>query len=194
VQPSSAAPSPLDAQLLSTLERSFAEHAAEGGRLDQAAVKRALGLRTEYIARRMMQIFDTNDDGVVTKDEFLAAVRALILGTDREKLFFAFRLYDHDGDGFLDRLEIERMISLSLAESSIAERATQTSEQLAQRILASADRDRDGRLSFEELAKHVESRPELLRQMTRSEAIWLAPNEELLLLLDQRAGVGRALV
>lgn len=189
--PSSAGPSPLDAQLLSTLERAFAERAAGDGRLDLEGLKKALGLRTEYIARRMMQIFDANGDGVVTKDEFLAAVRSLVAGSDREKLFFAFRLYDHDGDGFLDRLEIERMISLSLAESAIPERATQTAEQLAQGILASADRDRDGRVSFDEFAKHVEGRPELVRQMTRSEAIWLAPNEELLVLLDERAKAGR---
>jgi predicted ferric reductase len=55
-----------------------------------------------------------------------------------------------------------------------------------------ADRDGDGRLSFDEFAAVVMKRPDLLRKMTRSEAVWIAPNEDLLVLLDERAA-GRKL-
>jgi predicted ferric reductase/Ca2+-binding EF-hand superfamily protein len=184
---SSTGPSSLDAQLLATLEKAFAVHAGGDDRIDIADLQRALGLRTVYLARRIMQLFDTNGDGVITKDEFLNGARALVLGSDRDKLLFAFRLHDHNGDGYLDRQEIERMIAMSLAESEIAESATQSPEYLARALLATADRDRDGRVSFDELAALVMARPELLRRMTRNEAIWIAPNEELLVLLDERA-------
>ena len=170
------------------LEAAFAHHAGNDGRVDVADLQRALGLRSEYLTRRIFAAFDRNGDGWIVKDEFLAGVRALVLGTSREKLAFAFRLWDLDGDGFLSEQELLRMIALSLAESDVEERLNQPAEQLARILLSSADRDKDGRLSFEELAQVAERYPELLTRMTRSEAIWITPNEELLLLLDERAG------
>ncbi len=186
-----APPSSLDAQLLATLERAFAHHAGKDARIDLAELRKALGLRSEYLARRMLFLFDADGDGVVTKDEFISAVRTLVLGTDREKLLFAFRLHDHDGDGLLDRQELERMIAMSLAESEVAEKLSQPPEHLARVLLAMADKNKDGRLSFEEWEAVAMKRPELLRKMTRSEAIWIAPNEDLLVLLDERAAGGR---
>ena len=177
-----------DADLLKVLDAAFAHHAGKDGRLDLDDLRRALGLRSEYLTRRIFDAFDSNHDGIIQKEEFLAGVRALVLGAPREKLAFAFRLWDHDGDGFLSREELLRMISLSLAESDVEERLNQPAEQLASVLLAKADRGRDGQLSFDELAQAAEKYPDLLARMTRTEAIWIAPNEELLLLLDERAG------
>jgi len=188
----STSSSSLDRELLATLERAFAHHSGADSRIDWAELQKALGLRSKYLARRMLSLFDLNGDGVISKDEFLAGVRALILGTDREKLHFAFRLHDHDGDGTLDYQELVRMIAISLAESDIGEKLSQPPEYLARVLLTMADRDRDGRLSFDEFAAVVMKRPELLRKMTRSEAVWIAPNEDLLVLLDERAA-GRKL-
>jgi predicted ferric reductase/Ca2+-binding EF-hand superfamily protein len=154
--------------------------------MDVDDLKRALGLRSEYLTRRVLAGFDRDGDGFISRDEFLTGVRALLLGTDREKLEFAFRLHDHDGDGFLDREEIYRMIALSLAESEVSERLSQPPSDLAAALLADADTNHDGRVSFAELEAVVRRRPELLGRMTRSEAIWIAPNEELLLALDER--------
>jgi predicted ferric reductase/Ca2+-binding EF-hand superfamily protein len=179
--------SPIDAELLETLERAFAHHAGDDAKIDVADLMRALGLRSEYLARRVLAAFDRNGDGVVSKEEFVSGVRELVTGTDREKLAFAFRLHDHDGDGFLDRQELFRMIAISLAEADVAERATQPPSFLAEAVLEAADTNRDGRLSLDELEAAVKSRPELLSRMTRSEAIWIAPNEELLLLVDENA-------
>jgi NADPH oxidase 5 len=182
-----AIPSPIDAKLLSTLEKAFAKHAGKGAQIDLVELQKALGLRSEYLTRRVMALFDTNGDGVISKEEFFIGVKALVFGSDKDKLFFAFRLHDHDGDGFLDRHELLRMISMSLAESSIRERATQTPEQLVRAFMAKADRDGDGRVSFEDLLTVIGTRPDLLRKMTRNEAIWIAPNEELLVLYDEQS-------
>jgi predicted ferric reductase/Ca2+-binding EF-hand superfamily protein len=179
--------SPVDARLLATLEHAFDAHARGDASIDLAELQKALGLRSEYLARRVLIFFDTNGDGVVSKEEFLAGARTLLLGSDREKLWFAFRLYDHDGDGFLDRSEVMRMLSMTLAENEIVERAKQPVEQLARVFLKTADRNADGRISFDEFVSTAEKIPNLVRKMTRNEAIWLAPNEDLLVLIDETA-------
>ncbi len=179
--------SPLDAQLLASLERAFAGHAGADGRIDAADLQKALGLRSEYLAKRVLSAFDANNDGSIAKDEFIAGVEALVLGSDRDKLWFAFRVHDHDGDGSLDHKEVHRMIALALIEDDVAERATQPAELLARTLFAAADKNRDGKLSFDEFEAAVRARPRLLRQMTRSEALWIAPNEDLLARLEDPA-------
>lgn len=174
---------PLDARLLAALERAFREHAGASARIDVPHLQKALGLRSEYLARRVLQAFDRDHDGSIDRDEFLEGVRQLVLGTDREKLAFAFRVHDHDGDGFLDRQEMLRMIAISLAESNVA-RDRQPPEQLTSVLFGLADRDRDGRISFDELDAVVKMRPELLAHMTASEAMWILPNEDLVARLD----------
>ncbi|MEO8878100.1 MAG: EF-hand domain-containing protein [Polyangiaceae bacterium] len=180
--------SPFDERFLAKLEAAFAQHAGTDAQIDLPELQRALGLRSEYFARRILSLFDTNGDGVVSKQEFLDGAHTLLVGSDRDKLWFAFRLYDHDGDGFLDRSELLRMISMALAENEIVERANQSPEQLTRIFLSAADRNRDGRISFDEFVAAAEKKlPQLIRRMTRNEAIWLAPNEDLFVLLDERA-------
>ena len=177
-------PSGNDARLLRTLEKAFAKHAGADGVIDVGELKKALGLRSEYLARRVLTAFDLDGDGVIKKDEFLEGVRKLCLADDRDKLMFAFRLHDHDGDGTLSRDELFRMIAIGLAENDVAERATQPPDALAKALFNMADTNKDGKVSFDEFEAVVKKRPALLEKMTRSEAVWIAPNEDLLGWLD----------
>jgi predicted ferric reductase/Ca2+-binding EF-hand superfamily protein len=183
--------SSVDAQLLDSLERAFERHAGAGDHIDVTKLQQALGLRSEYLARRVLRNFDRGGDGLIDREEFLHGVRGLLLGSDRDKLMFAFRLHDEDGDGFIGQLELLRMIAISLAEDEVQTRASQPPERLAHMLLAMADKNLDGKLSFEEFEAAVRANPQLLAQMTRSEALWIAPNEDLLARLD-RAPLGRA--
>jgi predicted ferric reductase/Ca2+-binding EF-hand superfamily protein len=167
------------------LEAAFASRAGSDAHIDLAELQQALGLRSEYLARRVLTLLDTNGDGVVSREEFLAGAHALLLGSNRDKLWFAFRLYDHDGDGFLDAKEITRMLAMALAENDIVERTKQPVEQLVRVFMKVADRNADQRVSFDEFVATAERVPNLVRKMTRNEAIWLAPNEDLMLLLDE---------
>jgi len=180
----SLAPPIAESALLALLEKAFARHAGSDAVIDAVELQTALNLRSAYLARRMLGIFDRNHDGVISKDEFLDGVRQLVFGDVRHKLWFAFQLHDHNADGFIDQAEMLRMISISMAESEIAERASQPAEYLTRVLFAAVDSNRDGLISFDEFVAAVERRPELLSQMTRSEAIWLAPNEALLAFID----------
>jgi predicted ferric reductase/Ca2+-binding EF-hand superfamily protein len=179
-----ARPSLADARLIKTLEKAFAGHVGDGGAIDLPHLKAALGLRSDFLARRVLTAFDINGDGLIQVEEFVAVVKRLVLGTDRDKLAFAFRVHDLNGDGFVDQAELYHMITLSLAENQVARRASQPPDRLANVLFLLADRNRDGKISFDELFDVVAQRPRLLQQMTRSEATWIAPNEDLLAWLD----------
>jgi predicted ferric reductase/Ca2+-binding EF-hand superfamily protein len=178
------APPGADARLLSRLERAFAEHAGTDERIDAAEFQRAVGLRSEYLSRRVFALFDADRDGFVDRAEFVATARRLVSGDVGERLAFAFRLHDHDGDGLIARDEMLRMIAMGMAESEISERATQPAEHLTDALFRAVDANRDGRISFDEFTAAVLARPALLHRLTASEATWLAPNEDLLERLD----------
>lgn len=174
----------VDAQLIATLERAFARMAGGDGAINVKELQAALGLRSEYLARRVMAGFDLDWNGVITHHEFIEGVRKLVLGSDQDKLMFAFRVHDHDGDGTLSPDELYRMIAMSLSESSVTDGPNQSSQAIAHTLFTKADTNRDGRITFAEFEAVVRRYPAVLRSMTRSEAQWIAPNEDLLARLD----------
>jgi len=183
--PPTSAAHPVDQRLLEMLERSFADLAGDDARIDAAELQRALGLRSEYLARRVLRAFDRDGDGVIGREEFLTAVRGLVFGTARDKLRFAFAVHDHDGDGGISHEEMLRMITLGLAEDEVTLRPGDA-DRLARALFLAADRNRDGVISFDELEAIVRHHPGVLEQITRSGARWIAPNEDVLARLDAR--------
>ncbi|MEO6418286.1 MAG: EF-hand domain-containing protein, partial [Polyangiaceae bacterium] len=174
----------VDAKLVAAVEKAFATHAGPDGVIDVKELQRALGLRSEYLAKRVLASLDLDHDGVIGRDEFVSGVKKLVFGSDSEKLAFAFRMHDEDGDGFIDQGELLRMICISLGESDLATRESMPPERLTQALLTTADTNGDGRISFAEFEAVIRKQPELLDKMTRSEALWIAPSEDLLARLD----------
>lgn len=173
--------------LVALLDRAFAHLAGDDAVIDVNELRRALGIEAEYLARRVMAGFDTDGDGVIRRDEFMEGARRLVMGTPRERLLFAFRVHDHDGDGALDRTDLVRMITLALAEDDVAASDAHV-ERLVTALLAQMDTNRDGRISFKELEAGMARHPHLLEQMTRDEARWLVPNEDLLARVEAARG------
>ncbi|MGH7285905.1 MAG: EF-hand domain-containing protein, partial [Polyangiaceae bacterium] len=181
---------PIDEKgFLAAIERAFAGHAGPDGRIDVESLQKALGLRNRYLAERLLTLLDRDGNGFITRDEFLHGATHLIRGTPREKLEFAFRLHDHDGDGVITREELLRMVSLGLAEDDLSFDES-SATRLVDVLFAEADRNRDGRISFDEFEALMQRHPRILADMTRGEAKWLVPNEDVLERAKQRADVG----
>ncbi|MGH7441000.1 MAG: EF-hand domain-containing protein [Polyangiaceae bacterium] len=180
-------PPQLEASLYPVLERAFARLAGDDAVIDVHELKAALGLRADYLARRVMAAFDSNGDGVIRRDEFLEGVRKLVLGPPRERLLFAFRVHDHDGDGTLDRTDLERMILLAMAEDDVVSHETKAAR-LITALMSAVDTNGDGRISFDEFEAAVGRHPHLFEQLTRDEARWIAPNEDLLARIEAARG------
>ena len=70
-------PSKVDEALLAALDRTFAGHSGNESRIDAGALKRALRLRGDYAAQRVLAHFDRDGDGSISRGP--AADAALIV-------------------------------------------------------------------------------------------------------------------
>lgn len=185
----SAQISSADAELIQSLESAIAKHAGSDGSIELPDLQKALGLRTEQVARRILRALGREaNNGKIDSRAFLKSLRALAVSGARERLEFAFRLYDEDADGAISEPEMLRMIAIS---SGLTQRS-QPPDELTVGLFRAADLDRDGRLTFEEFARAMHRHPELLRMITQREALWLAPGEPLLQRLAARPEADRA--
>ena len=83
------------------------------------------------------------------------------LNTRMEKLQFAFRMYDLDGDGKITKKELKTVLTLMVG-SNISEEQL---DSIAERTIMEATLDKDDLMSFEEFAKVLE-RTEVEKKMS----------------------------
>jgi len=152
------------------MDRAFSRFAGTDRAIDATDLRQSLNLRGEFLAKRLVALFDRNGDGRIERDEFLDAVNRLVFGSTHEKLEFAFRIHDLDGDGRLLPGEIVQMMAMSQNEElgnetagieSSRRRTTQLNE-LTKLLFAVADVDGDGALSPAEFERIIHQDPRLL--------------------------------
>jgi len=186
--PSSRPARSLDPRLLDALSSAFQGHAGTDQLIDAGDLKRALRIRSEFLAQRMLAILDTDGDGRVSREEFMAAVRRLVFGSTRDKLRLAFQIHDLDGNGRIEPEEIRRMIAMNLDEEAGSEasgvhstrRRAGRVRELTNLLLTTADDDGNQSLCFEEFERVASADPKLFELISKSEACWLLPDAEFL--------------
>ncbi|KAL1980301.1 hypothetical protein VTN96DRAFT_4359 [Rasamsonia emersonii] len=106
------------------------------------------------LATRMIAIFDEDGGGDVDFQEFVSGLSAFSSkGNKEEKLRFAFKVYDIDRDGYISNGELfivlKMMVGNNLKDVQL--------QQIVDKTIMEADKDRDGKISFEEFKRMVES-------------------------------------
>ena len=102
----------------------------------------------------MIAIFDEDGGGDVDFQEFVSGLSAFSSkGNKEEKLRFAFKVYDIDRDGYISNGELfivlKMMVGSNLKDMQL--------QQIVDKTIMEADQDGDGRISFEEFTRMVES-------------------------------------
>lgn len=102
----------------------------------------------------MIAIFDEDGGGDVDFQEFVTGLSAFSSkGNKEEKLRFAFKVYDIDRDGYISNGELfivlKMMVGNNLKDIQL--------QQIVDKTIMEADKDGDGRISFEEFTDMVES-------------------------------------
>ncbi|KAI7822529.1 calcineurin subunit B [Gamsiella multidivaricata] len=119
-------------------------------------------IATNPLASRLIAIMDEDGGGDVDFKEFIAGLSAFSnKGKKVEKLRFAFKVYDMDRDGFISNgelfLVLKMMVGTNLKDNQL--------QQIVDKTIMEADKDMDGKISFEEFCGAVEN-TDIAKQMT----------------------------
>jgi len=139
----------------------------DDGVIDQSEFQQALGLKDNMFAARLFKMFDENDDKVINFKEFVSGFSVLCpKGTFDEKLNFSFRIYDLDGDGFIDKDELYHMLKASIFETLVLQLSESQMRALVDHTFEEVDINHDGRISFEEYKAMAMKHPKIVDNIT----------------------------
>lgn len=127
-------------------------------------VQEALNLRSRFLAERLLVALGGARRRFETAEEFVTVAQNLMAAPISEKIEFLFRLHDVNGDGYITRDELDRLVHIALAENDV-QLAGAKADRLVDAVLAAADRNADGRISVPEFVQMMLSHPELQRRL-----------------------------
>ncbi|KAK9321177.1 hypothetical protein V1517DRAFT_327204 [Lipomyces orientalis] len=132
------------------------------GTIDRNEFLAIPAIATNPLASRLIAIFDQDAGGDVDFQEFLTGLSAFSSrGGSDEKLKFAFSVYDMDKDGYISNGELfivmKMMVGSNLKDQQL--------QQIVDKTIMEADRDGDGKISFEEFIEMVSS-TDIAQKMT----------------------------
>jgi len=103
---------------LATAFESLSQRRIAGG-IDAVAVQRALGLRSLFLADRLLAALGGGHRRFETAEEFVAVAQRLMSARPGDKLEFLFKLHDVNGDGCITRPELDCLMHIVLAENDL---------------------------------------------------------------------------
>ncbi|XP_058485868.1 guanylyl cyclase-activating protein 2-like [Solea solea] len=110
--------------------------------------------------------FDTNEDGKIDFMEFVAAVHLVLRGKLEDKLKWSFKVFDRDGNGCLDRQEVQHIIKIiSTLKRHSDPGITENIEDICDRIFELVDKNHDSRISLEEFIEGAQKDSWLMDQL-----------------------------
>lgn len=135
-----------------TLYHQFLRLDTDGnGVLDKNELLAIPELQENPLAHRVLELFDTDGDGVISFTEFVTGLSIFSSkGNRAKKLKFAFDLYDIDKDGYISNGELYAVLHMMVGESSISEEQLQ---QVVDKTIRDSDSDEDGKLNFMEFSQ-----------------------------------------
>eukprot|EP00300_Choanocystis_sp_HF-7_P029432 c3628_g1_i2.p2 GENE.c3628_g1_i2~~c3628_g1_i2.p2 ORF type:complete len:200 (+),score=50.58 c3628_g1_i2:100-699(+) len=133
------------------------------GVIDQKEFMEALELRDSAFSARIFGAFDHNGDGMINFREFVSGLSVFSSrSTVDEKLALSFQIYDIDGDGFIDKDELFQILKASLLENYMLDMSEEHMRSLIDQTFLEADKNSDGRISFDEYTAMVRAHPNIL--------------------------------
>lgn len=147
-------PSVLDDTNVDTLYHHFLRLDKDGnGMIDRAEFMTLPAIQANPLAPRILDIFDTDRGGSLDFGEFTAGLAIFSARTSNEKkLRFAFDIYDLDRDGYISNGELCIVLKMMTGDKMSDEQL----QQVVDKSIRDADKDHDGRISFDEFKVAVE--------------------------------------
>lgn len=146
--------------------------ACPSGDLHLHEFKRIFGLHkncTEEESAYMENVFrsfDTNGDGHIDFMEYIAALHLILRGKLRDKLVWSFKVFDHDGNGCLEKEEVRLVIKIiNGIKKPYDPNTTGDVDEIVDRIFALVDKNNDCQISLDEFIEGAEKDPWVMNQL-----------------------------
>mmetsp|Transcript_7500 Transcript_7500/g.10304 ORF Transcript_7500/g.10304 Transcript_7500/m.10304 type:complete len:181 (-) Transcript_7500:186-728(-) len=109
------------------------------------------------LVRRVVATFDDDKNGIIDFTEFIKNLSIFASksadGKEEEKTKFAFRMYDVNNDGYISNGDLFKILKIMVGNN-----LTDTQlQQLVDRTIIQGDKDKDGKLSFDEFVAMVKT-------------------------------------
>ncbi|XP_063170225.1 calcium and integrin-binding protein 1 isoform X2 [Candoia aspera] len=117
-------------------------------------------LRANPFRNRICRVFSTAENGGddLSFEDFLDMLSVFSdSATPEIKSHYAFRLFDFDDDGTLDKKDLEKLVNSLTGEGEDSRLSSLEMDQLIQNILEESDIDKDGTINLSEF-QHIISR------------------------------------
>jgi NADPH oxidase 5 len=149
---------------LATAFESLAQRRLSGG-IDAVAVQKALGLRSLFLAERLLVALGGGQRRFETAEEFVTVAQRLMGAAVGEKIEFLFQLHDINGDGCIDRAELDCLMHIALAEHDL-QLPDGEADRLVDAVMRAGDRNGDGKITLGEFMTMMAAEPQLQRRLT----------------------------
>ncbi|XP_002128527.2 neurocalcin-delta-like isoform X1 [Ciona intestinalis] len=110
-------------------------------------------------ADHVFRTFDANKDGVLNFREFVIGLSLTMNGPLDDKLYWAFKLYDVDGNGYVTKDEMNEIIAVSNAIFTVCCTDTTDDDVImsGREAFKTMDTDEDGKVSWGEFRRGIHS-------------------------------------
>eukprot|EP00743_Colponemidia_sp_Colp-15_P006188 GILK01006654.1.p1 GENE.GILK01006654.1~~GILK01006654.1.p1 ORF type:complete len:1082 (+),score=190.54 GILK01006654.1:102-3347(+) len=137
-----------------------------GGRVNKEQffnVLRDMGINDRATVEEAFSAFDMTKDGVIDFREFVVGLSVLHHGSMDERLQLAFKAYDLDGNGAIDKKELFHLLKVSMETKGVS-LPDHMIANMVEQTFAMADLNRDNSLSYAEfrqavIAQHIPLNP-----------------------------------
>ncbi|XP_018302029.1 NADPH oxidase 5 [Mycetomoellerius zeteki] len=163
-----------DKENLEWLEKIFKQTVGNEGEICREEFKTIVTSKNPFFTERVFQIFDKDNSGTISLQEFLDAMHQFAGKSMNDKIRFLFKVYDIDGDGLIQLRELEHVMRACMEENGMKFSDEQI-EDLTIALFEDADQGNRGAITFEGLKKQLEKHEGLLENLSISIDRWLVP-------------------
>ncbi|KAJ8708509.1 hypothetical protein PYW07_010634 [Mythimna separata] len=166
-----------DKHSVDRLEKLFRATVGDEKEITREQFQKIVVSKNPFFTERVFQIFDEDDSGAISLQEFIAAVHRFAGQTPEDKIRFLFKVYDLDGDGLIQHRELAHVMRACMEENGMQFSDEQLLH-LTTAMFEDADCEQRGAITYEALKKQLGNHEGLLENLSISIDRWLVPPKQ----------------
>lgn len=123
--------------------------------------------KNNLFAERVFQVFDIKRNNVIEFGEFVRSLSVFHPNAPlEEKAAFAFRIYDIEGNGYIEKFELKRFLVALMADNPDIDLDADALDTIVDQTFHELDLVKDGRINPEEWTAIVQRNQTMISYMT----------------------------